>query len=77
MKPQPEHITMMIHRRRGAYERQATKLAELRSAQDDFEKERAFENRLILEGMGKGVGFENEFIREEWGACFHLKPCTG
>lgn len=67
MKPQPEHITMMIRRRRMAYERHQAKFVELGNTSEDLEFERAFENKLFLEGMSKGLTVQTEFVSNDWG----------
>ena len=67
MKPQPEHITMMIRRRRFAYERHVLKLTDLKNVQDDLHQERMFENRLLLESSSKGSTFGSEFASDDWG----------
>ena len=60
---------MMIRNRRLAYERQSAKLAELRNTSEDLHFERAFENRLVFEGMSKGLSFPTDFGSNDWGMC--------
>lgn len=66
LKPQPEHISMMIRQRRLAYDRSNTKINDLELLAEDLKSEANFEDGLVQEAAEKGFKLDSVFASGDW-----------
>lgn len=71
MKPQPIHVSRMIHKRRKARERRGERQGLLLAFKDYIRQERIFENNLFQDVKARGLTFETIFQTPyEWRAFY-------
>src|SRR5882762_6206961 len=75
MKPQPAHISGMIHKRRRARERRAVRGAQIIEWRKDLRGEAQFERALASEAAkhGKRMAKLYEPHLKKWGICLYFK----